>query len=149
MQFRKRERDDPRINITPLVDILFLLIIFFTVTTTFATTGGIDVNLPEAASQREIEKVEKLFVIINKQGRAYIEGERMTDPELARRFERLKSEHKDALVIIQADKSTSHGRVVEVMDLAQVTGLRRLAIATEQKAERPEEEEEDTEPVSR
>jgi len=135
MIFRRRERDDPMPNITPLVDILFLLIIFFTVTTTFATSGGIDISLPEAASQRSLEKVDKLYVVVNRQGQAHIEGERMSDRELSERFRELSDKDADALVVIEADRQTSHGRVVTVMDLAKTAGLKRLAIATEQKQE--------------
>jgi len=133
MIFRSRQRDDPRPELTSLVDVLFLLIIFFTVTTTFATTGGIDVNLPQASSQRQLEKVEKLFVVINKEGASFIEGERMTDSELINRFRDLAKVHEDALIIVEADQTTSHGRVVTVMDMAQSVGLKRLAIATEHK----------------
>jgi len=142
MEFRKREPDDPRPNITPLVDILFLLIIFFTVTTTFATAGGIDINLPQAASQRRLEKVEKLFVVINSQGRVFIEGERLSYKALSKRFAELAGRNKDALVIIEADRQTDHGEVVAVMDSAQSAGLTRLAIATRSKPTQPEEEEE-------
>ncbi len=149
MRFRKRELEDPRPNITPLVDILFLLIIFFTVTTTFATTGGIDVNLPKASSRRDIEKVEKLFVVVNAEGRAFIEGEPMNAAELLAGFRDLAGRNPDALVIVEADERTDHGRVVEVMDTAQTAGLNRLAIATERKppetppGEGPDETEED------
>jgi len=131
MRFREPERDDPRPNITPLVDILFLLIIFFTVTTTFATTGGIDVDLPQATSQRQLEKIEKLFVVIDRKGSAYIEGDAMTDGSLMARFRDLSEKNEKALVIIEADTETEHGRVVSVMDMAREAGLRRLAIATE------------------
>lgn len=133
MIFKQRQREDPRLELTSLVDVLFLLIIFFTVTTTFATSGGIDVNLPQATSRLQLEKVEKLFVIINKQGDAYIEGERMSDGQLKSRLKKLAETSDDALVIIEADQGTFHGRVVAVMDMAQGAGLKRLAIATEQK----------------
>ena len=135
MRFKERERDDPRINITPLVDILFLLIIFFTVTTTFATTGGIDVDLPESRSQSQVENVQKLFVTIDRKGDAFIEGERMSGAELKERFQKLSKERENALVIIQADRSTAHGRVVTIMDLARAEGLKRLAIATQRQPE--------------
>lgn len=133
MKFTRKERDDPRLQMTGLVDVLFLLIIFFTVTTTFATTGGIDVNLPEASSQRPLEKVEKLFVVINKDGEAFIEGEKVSDRKLRTRFAGLAKTDADAIVILQADRETLHGRVVAIMDMAQNAGLKRLAIAAEQK----------------
>jgi len=134
VRFKAKTRDDPRPDLTPLIDVLFLLIIFFTVTTTFATTGGIDVNLPEAAAQRDLEQARKLHLVINRDGEVFIEGKRASSRELAARFQALKEKDKNALVIIQADKAARHGRVVQVMDQAQSAGLKRLAIATDKKA---------------
>jgi biopolymer transport protein ExbD len=129
------------------VDILFLLIIFFTVTTTFANTGGIDVNLPQASSQLEIEKVDKLYVVIDQGGQAYIKGEKKSAAELQSAFKGLIKNNPDALLVVEADKNTNHGRVVEIMDMAQAAGLKRLAIATEQtplpKADKGDEKETD------
>jgi biopolymer transport protein ExbD len=135
MKFRDREREDPRPELTSLVDIVFILVIFLTVTTTFATSGGINVNLPQASSERPVEKADKLFVVINREGVAFIEGEKMTTEQLAERFRQFSKTSPDAVVVLQADKMTLHGRVVEVMDLAQLAGLKRLAIAAEQKTE--------------
>jgi len=134
MIFKKRTRDDPRPELTSLVDIIFILVLFLTVTTTFATSGGINVNLPEASSQQPLEKAEKLFIIINRDGQAFIEGERMSDLQLAERFKAMAEKDPGSVVVLQADKTTLHGRVVAVMDLAQTAGLKRLAIATEQKS---------------
>jgi biopolymer transport protein ExbD len=147
MIFKEREREDPRIQLTGLVDILFLLIIFFTVTTTFATTGGINVDLPEASAQRPLEKTQRLFVVINKDGDAFIEGEKMSNRKLVSSFKKTAETDADAVVIMQADKRTAHGRVVEVMDMAQGAGLKRLAIAAEQKP--PEREQEESPPATR
>ena len=133
MKFRsKKEPEDPRPSVTPLVDILFLLIIFFTVTTTFANTGGIDVSLPQASSKMDIEKVDKLYVVLDQEGQAYVKGEKKSSSELQKAFKALFDNNPDALLVVEADKNTSHGRVVEIMDQAQGAGLKRLAIATEQ-----------------
>ncbi|MFO8056530.1 MAG: biopolymer transporter ExbD [bacterium] len=135
MIFRRRQREDPRLEMTSLVDILFLLIIFFTVTTTFAPSAGIDVNLPQASAERPIEKTKKLNVVVDKQSKTYVEGEQVSDRKLRRRFQSLADSGEDLLVIIQADKYTPHGSVVAVMDMAQATGISRLAIAIEKKDE--------------
>lgn len=137
MKFRLKKRDDPRPELTGLVDILFLLIIFFTITTTFASSGGIDVNLPESSSQRSLEKVDKLFVIIDKDGNAFVDGVQLGNKDLRARFAEVAAKSKDALIIIQADKLALHGRVVAIMDLANGLGLKRIAIATEQKEPKP------------
>lgn len=137
MQFKEKHRDDPRPELTSLVDIMFILIIFLTVTTTFAGSGGLDVNLPEASSQRAIEDVDKLYIVINRNGAAHVDGAPLTDAALEARLRALAAANPSALVIIQADKTSLHGRVVTVMDLAQTAGIKRLAIATEQKTESP------------
>jgi len=143
MEFRKRERDDPRFQIAPLVDILFLLIIFFTVTTTFATSGGINVSLPESSSRQPLKKADKLFVVIGKEGKAYVEGQRVSDASLRARFKKAKAADAETIIVIQADRATSHGRVVAVMDMAKEAKLDRIAIAVEQKPTPPPEEEND------
>lgn len=135
MEFRPREKDDPRLSVAPLVDILFILIIFFVVTTTFATSGGIDVSLPKASTERPLEKTEKLFVIVNRDGKVFVEGERMSPARLRERFDAVKAGGKDVVIIIQADRDTQHGRVVAIMDMAQEAGLSRMAIAVERKGE--------------
>ena len=137
MQFKERRREDPRPELTSLVDIMFILIIFLTVTTTFATSGGINVNLPEASSQRQMDENKKLYVVINRDGGAFLDGAPVNDAALAARLRALAAADPTALVIIEADKTVPHGRVVAVMDMAQVAGLQRLAIATEQKAPPP------------
>ncbi|HUT53194.1 MAG TPA: biopolymer transporter ExbD [bacterium] len=133
MKFKDKEREDPRPELTSLVDIIFILVLFLTVTTTFATSGGINVSLPQASSQRPLEKADKLFVVINKEGDAFIEGEKLTNQQLSGRFKTLSRAAPDGVVVLQADQATLHGRVVEVMDLAEMAGLKRLAIAAEQK----------------
>ncbi len=133
MKFRERKKEDPRISIAPLVDILFLLIIFFTVTTTFATSGGIDVSLPKSSSQAPLEKIDKLFVIINRDGKTFIDGLRLRDDALRARFAEIAAKETESIIVIQADRLAQHGRVVAVMDLASEAGLNRLAIAVEHK----------------
>lgn len=135
MRFKEKRREDPKPDLTSLTDIMFILIIFLTVTTTFATSGGLNVNLPEASSQRALEDVDKLYIVINNRGAAFIDGRPVSEPALEDRFRALARKNPQALVIIEADKTAQHGRVVTVMDLAQAAGLRRLAIATEQKSE--------------
>lgn len=135
MRFKEKQREDPKPDLTSLTDIMFILIIFLTVTTTFAGSGGLNVNLPEASSQRNLEDVEKIFVVIDRTGAAFIDGRPTSDVALEARLQALAAANPQSLVIIQADKTTMHGRVVSVMDMAQTAGLRRLAIATNSKSE--------------
>lgn len=133
MQFSKRRREAPQIVLTSFVDILFNLIIFFTISTTFANSGGIDVSLPESSSRQTLKKAEKVYVAVARDGKAYIGGERLADENLKERLRQALDKDKETLVVIQADQLTSHGRVVAVMDLAKEVGLDRIAIAVDQK----------------
>ncbi len=131
MIFRRTKREDPRLDITPLVDVVFLLIIFFTITTTFTTTSGIDIKLPSSNSERIIERDDKILITIQTDGTIWVDDGNISMSRLGSRLEGLFNQNNDALVVIQADESVKHGLVVKVMDLAQQTGLRRLAVATE------------------
>lgn len=136
MQFKKTRRVDPRMDITPLIDVILLLVIFFMLTTTFIGAPAIKVKLP-TSSAKEISKERKeVKVTITKDGKIYADqtagGAR--DPislkELAKLLNKVARENRDTMVIIRADEDTTHGNVVAVMDVAKNSGLNKLAIAT-------------------
>ncbi len=136
MQFKKARRVDPRMDITPLIDVVLLLVIFFMLTTTFIGAPAIKVKLP-TSSAKEISKERKeVNVTITKDGKLYIDqsvgGTR--DPislkELEKLLNKVARENRETMVIIRADEDTTHGNVVAVMDVAKKSGLNKLAIAT-------------------
>jgi len=130
MNFARRPHDDLTIDITSLVDVVFLLLIFFMVTTTFATQSGIGVNLPEA-SARERPSAEAVSVSITADGTFFLDRGRVTRDALRGGLQELRGQRgEETVVIIRADEAVSHGRVVEAMDAARSAGFRRLAIAT-------------------
>ena len=140
MRFRTREVDDPRPDITPLVDVVFQLIIYFAVSTTFAITGGFKVRLPQANAPQEMEKSDRVSIEIQATGAISMDGRPLNEAELGRELLAAAKKNPKALVVIKADRSVNHGLVVTVMDLAQEAGLERLAIATERKAKAREAE---------
>jgi len=132
MRFRRSGRQRPvAFDLTPLIDVVFLLLIFFMVTTTFARIGqGIRVNLPTTTTPQE--KIEKSIVIsIAKDGQIYI-GKKWVKKENLVGLLKGELKGKEGLVVINADKDTLHGKVVEVMDLAKQAGAVRLGILTAQ-----------------
>ncbi len=133
MRFWTRETDDPRPDITPLVDVVFQLIIYFAVSTTFAYMGAMKVKLPRAGAPELSARIAKLAIVIRDDGRSFIDDQLVTDGEIQRRLEDLGDASPDTLIVIQADKDVAHGRVVTILDMAQAAGLSRLAIATERK----------------
>jgi biopolymer transport protein ExbD len=130
MKFRRprTRRDVALINLTPLIDVVFLLLIFFMVTTSFSLTRGIKVDLPTTTIPQE--KIEQNIVIsVTKEGKIYLDKTQISKTELVRTLKRQIGK-KNSLVVINADKDTRHGMVVEVMDLAKQGGAGKLGILT-------------------
>jgi len=135
MEFRPRHlrRGDARVEITPLVDMVFLLLIFFMLSTTFIVTPGIKVNLPKSSAEKVAREKQEVRIVVTRDNKIFLERRLVTLTELEQRFRQAAKEDPQILVIIQADTKSFHGRVVEVMDAAKVAGLNRLAIATNPK----------------
>ncbi|MBW2037997.1 MAG: biopolymer transporter ExbD [Deltaproteobacteria bacterium] len=133
MQFRQPRKDDARIEITPLVDVVFLLLIFFMLASTFIVTPGIKVNLPKAEAEKVTREKKEVRVVITKDNRVFLERRLVTLQELEQRLKGVAQKNPQTLIIIQADAKALHGKVVEVMGAAKTSGLNRLAIATQPK----------------
>jgi len=133
MRFRpaNRRRNATEVNITPLIDIVFQLLIFFLITTTFVQNPGIEVDLPKASAEPMDNESNSVIVAITSEGRLVHEGAAVSREELEARLRSHYGTRPSAVVIIQADSNTPHGKVVEVMDIARQIGFADLAIATE------------------
>lgn len=139
MNLRPRKDDSPDINLTPLIDVVFLLLIFFMVSTTFKDDARIQVQLPEAQGEEApAEEPKVLEVIIDRDGRFYINERQVVD----RKTETLKKaiagavgDDREIPVVIKADAKTPHQAVMSVMDAASQLGLLRFSFA----ATRPDE----------
>lgn len=122
------------INITPLTDIFLVLLIIFMVTSSvMADAGarsGMKVNLPKGATREVTPGAKDVTIAITSDGKMVVRGKAVDAAELARIFTEAKQANADTQVIVQADESTHHGRVVSVMELARTAGLHKLAIAT-------------------
>lgn len=131
MRFQtERKKRDHLLDITPVVDTVFNLLIFFALSLNFVSTPGIQVNLPKSSAQEIPRKAEDLRVSIRPGGEIFLGETRVNGQALAERFKEAASTDRDTQVLIQADEQVSHGRVVDVMDLARKAGLHRLAIIT-------------------
>lgn len=133
MAFARRKREEPRVDLTPMVDVVFLLLIFFMISTTFVETPGISVQLPASSSQREIKVPEEFKVQLSREGEIYIGEERLSLEELRLRLAGYGAKAREMNFALYADREVRHGRVVQVMDLAREAGFGKLAIATEQR----------------
>ena len=124
-------RPDPIIDLTPMIDIVFQLVLFFMVTTTFKSSPAIQVDLPRSSRDVVVADREDIFVWIARDGQTFLGESPVDRSALAAAFATAAGARIDTLVIIKADRGTDHGAVVTVMDLARSYGLSRLAIATE------------------
>jgi biopolymer transport protein ExbD len=129
MRFKKVKDEEPRLGITPLIDIVFLLLIFFMVTSHFQVASGVSIKLPKVMQKTLHKDTEKITLIIDKEGSIYLMGKKIDLHKLSIELKGLVE--KDGLVhlLIEADKDVKHGRVVQVMDLAKTAGVRSIIIA--------------------
>lgn len=118
------------LDLTPIVDVVFNLLIFFALSLNFAaTSGGINVKLPSASSAEPV-KAEQVTINMTQDGRLFYNDKTTDIDGLKEKLKEVKD--KNSIVIIRADDSVPHGKVVQVMDIAKSEGLSKLAIAVEQ-----------------
>lgn len=120
------------VDIAPLIDIVFILLIFFLVTATFVRDTGIQVRRPQASASRGLEP-NSLRISIAASGAIYHEGQQLELPQLQDRVRQAVSRQADIPVIVIPDDRVSAGRLVAVMDAAKLAGAKDVAIATKRK----------------
>lgn len=139
MRLRTRSEPDPEINLTSLIDVVFLLLIFFMVSTTFERQAALKIDLPDASAEAEPQETpERLEVVIDAEGRIYLNDSQLVDsaPATIRAaFEELAGADRTVPVLIRADAQTPHHHVVTVMDVSGQLGFTRLSIATQRPGE--------------
>jgi len=129
MEIRERKRKKPIINITSLIDVMFLLLVFFMVSTTFAEHPAIKLELPSASTAEPI-KLGQLTLAIDKQGKMFLNDAPVEDEELRSRLAAL-AKKPDVTLVLKADKDVPYGYVVRAMDISRQSGIRRIVSLTE------------------
>jgi biopolymer transport protein ExbD len=141
MKFRRRPRNEVSIELTPLIDVVFLLLIFFMVSTTFIRETQLDLELPEASGELQQPEEQSIVITIAENGMYAVNDQALVNNRLATLMRALRQQigEDDASrqLIITADANASHQAVVRAMDAAGQVGLTRLSITTQS----PEEEE--------
>ena len=132
MQFRRPRTLSTRLDTTPMADTIFLLLIFFMLSTSFVVQPGIQVKLPKAVTS-EIQLKKDLILTITAENILFLNEEPVTLDKLGEALEAAFAQRKDRILIIKADQEVRHGMVVQAMDIAKLSGADRLAIATEPK----------------
>jgi len=127
---KKRPQYPIQLPLTSLIDIVFLLLIYFLLTTNFMVDEGIAIKLPQArASKPQIE--ETITVYVDRDGRSYVNNSEISTSELFKRLKEMIGDRKDALVVVRADRGVILNKAVKVMDVAKAAGAGRLCLATE------------------
>jgi biopolymer transport protein ExbD len=132
VKFGRSRRADPMLDVTPMIDIVFQLVLFFMVSTTFISSPGIQVDLPRANSQVVLSEKKDINVWVTVEGAVYVDDDPVDLDELRNRLRDAAESDPTTLVVIKADAGVEHGRVVTTMDIARSEGLTRLAIATDE-----------------
>ncbi|MEW6993213.1 ExbD/TolR family protein [Colwelliaceae bacterium MEBiC 14330] len=123
------EKED--IDMTPMLDVVFILLIFFIVTASFVKEAGIDVNRPEAATAVKKERAN-ILVAISDKGDIWINKRKVDVRSVQANIERLKAENPQGTVVIQADKKATTDTLIKVMDSARAAGVYDVSIAAQE-----------------
>ncbi len=125
---RQRNKKTTELNLAPLIDMVFILLIFFLVTTSFVKESGVDVQRPEAASA-EVKEETNLVIGVTKDNLVYIEGKPIDIRAVQSHMERFLMQHPKASVVVAADERTRAGVVVQVMDACRLAGVKNISVA--------------------
>ncbi len=133
MNLQPSDSDEPEVNLTPLIDVVFLLLIFFMVSTTFEHQSRIQIELPEATAEATKPDDESLEIIIDAQGRFFLGEQQVVNTELKTlkgAISKAVGEREGMPVIIRADAKTPHQAVITALDATSQLGLTRISLAT-------------------
>jgi biopolymer transport protein ExbD len=135
VNLRRSRGEEPDVNLTPLIDVVFILLIFFMVSTTFQKESQIKIELPEASGEPAEQRKELLEIVIDAEGRYFIDQQQVVNTELStlkRAIEKYLGEQRDLPVVIRADRMTPYEAVVRAMDATAQLGLVKMSLATSQ-----------------
>ncbi len=124
------EEEESEVNLTPMLDVVFIMLIFFIVTASFVKESGIDITRPDAATAERKEK-GNILVAINEEGQIWIDRRQVDVRALRANIERMHAENPHGAVVIQADKKSTTDFLVLVMDAARQAGVSSVSLAAE------------------
>jgi biopolymer transport protein ExbD len=127
---RERRRAESEVNLTPMLDVVFIMLIFFIVTASFVKEAGIDISRPGAATAVRKER-GNILIAITANDQIWM-NRRQVDPRALRaNIERMHAENPQGSVVIQADKEAKTGLLVQVMDAARMAGVKNVSLAAD------------------
>ena len=128
---RRRTEDEDEVNLTPMLDVVFIMLIFFIVTASFVKEAGIDISRPPAAQPKETKARGNIVVLITANNQIWMDGRPVDVRALRPNIERLHAENPQGSVVIQADQESENGLLVGVMDAARLAGVENVSMAGE------------------
>ena len=140
MKFRRQTDSDLSVNLTPLIDVVFLLLIFFMVSTTFTKETHLAIDLPESSGEVLQEQPKQLEITISKEGEFAVDGQGLVNSQLdtiKRALGKASNGNSKLPLIITADAKTPYQSVVTAMDAAGQMGFANLSMTTQKQAEQP------------
>ncbi len=124
-----QHEQQPEINMTPLVDMIFIILIFFIVTSSYVKEAGVEVNRPNAKTAVQQERAN-IMIAVTRDGEVWIDRQKV-DPRVVRSYvARMHAEHPEGSVVVLADEESRTGLVVQVVDQARLAGVGNVAVAT-------------------
>jgi biopolymer transport protein ExbD len=130
MKLTTRTRRKVTLNLTSLIDVLFILIIFFAVSSTFLEQPGIELKLPEAESS-EAHTAQKVIIYVDREGNIFLNDNSIELGALADAVGSLISAQTEKSVVLRADSAVTHGTVISIMDLLRKKGIFKIIVSTE------------------
>jgi biopolymer transport protein ExbD len=127
---RRSSVEEDEVNLTPMLDVVFIMLIFFIVTASFVKESGMDVNRPDAATA-VVKPRGNILVAITPSGQIWIDKRQVDVRSVRANIERLFAENPQGAVVIQADTDSKNGLLVAVMDAAKLAGVENISIAAE------------------
>ncbi|MCL1038929.1 biopolymer transporter ExbD [Shewanella submarina] len=127
------ETEEAKVDMTPLLDIVFIMLIFFIVTTSFVKPMGVEYSVPESNTPNNSQKSDNILISIEKSGLIKI-GDRLVDIErVTANIQQIRAEAPEASVLILAETEARHGLVVKVMDYVKIAGVQKVSVAEKKK----------------
>ena len=127
---QQQQEEESEINITPMLDVVFIMLIFFIVTATFVKESGIDVNRPDAATAVKQEKAN-ILIAISANNTIWLDRRQIDIRSVRPNIERLHAENPQGTVVIQADKESKTDTLIQVMDASRQAGVFNVSIAAQ------------------
>lgn len=133
-RYRHQRREDSGLSMTPLVDVMFHLMIFILVTAQYTQIYGMKVDLPSAQSGESVQKEEIIVLTLKQTGELFREDVLIPESDWESTLQELRSQNANQRVLLQADQDAALGGLVRIMDLARKVGLERLSLQTQRAA---------------